>query len=291
MRFIVTGGAGFIGSNLVESLLEDGHKVEVVDNLSTGSLDNIPDKATKWLCPVSSIGAVGEGIDGIFHLGIPSSPYLYREDRHYCAQAIDNWIFLLEYAKGLGVKKIVFATTSSLYNGCVKPFYEDRLPLIKDFYTETRFHMERLGKVYYDLYNVENIGLRLFAVFGEHEEAKKGFANVVTQMMWAKWAGKPFDIWGKGTQTRDLIYVKDVVRAFRIAMESSIPHGIYNVGNGVEWTLNRMAKTIGCEVNYIPNPMQNYVERTKSWNGLAESELGFTPTYQVKEQIVRLSNV
>ncbi|KKN12043.1 hypothetical protein LCGC14_1020430 [marine sediment metagenome] len=289
-HYIVTGGAGFIGSNLVQSLEEGGHSVLVLDNLSTGSVDNLAD------CPPlalrkSRAGSIPEWDsppDGIFHLGIPSSPYLYREDRKYCAIAIQDWIDILEYAKKWSTK-VVFASTSSLYNGVPKPFYEDRIIEVKDFYTEVRLHMERLGKLYYDFYGVKNIALRLFGVFGEHEEAKKEFANVVTQMMWAKREDKPFEIWGKGNQTRDLVYVKDVVRAFRIAMDSLLEYGIYNVGNGVEWSFNKMAKTVGCKVEFISNPMQNYVERTKAHTSLARDKLGFSPIYRVEEQILRLS--
>jgi len=285
MRYLVTGGAGFIGSNLVKALLEAGHEVVVVDNLSTGSRDNVPKGVSLFTLDCANLPTVK--VDGTFHLGIPSSPYLYRDDRKYCINAVGGWIGVLEFVKSQGIK-IVYASTSSIYNGNELPWNEDMEVKVKDFYAEVRYFMERLGRLYYDFYKVRSIGLRLFAVFGEGEEAKGGFANVVTQMIWAKQQGKTFEIWGDGRQSRDLIYVKDVVRAFIRAMESKVECDVFNVGNGEEWTLNRMAQVVGVKVSYRKNPMQNYVDRTLAYLGKAQKVLGFQAKFNVRNEIERL---
>ncbi len=291
MRYLVTGGGGFIGSNLVKELLSQGHRVIIIDDFSTGSKRHLELPEGLWSLREGRISDASwpvSEIDGVFHLGIPSSPYLYRDDRRYVNIAVRDWITLLDAFKISG-KKIVYASTSSIYNGNYLPWDEGMQIHVKDFYSEVRYFMERLGRLYYDFYSMKSIGLRLFAVFGEGEESKGQFANVVTQMMWAKRENKPFEIWGGGNQSRDLIYVKDVVRAFIKAMESKVECDIFNVGNGIEWTFNEMAKVIGLEVEYKENPMQNYVGNTLAYLGKAQKILGFQAKYDVREQIERLT--
>jgi len=288
MRCLVTGGAGFIGSHLSKMLLENGYKVVVLDDLSTGSKENVPSEAKFLLDYSGNVWNRNFKFDGVFHLGIPSSPYLYRENPGgYSIRALQDFLSLLEFVKEENIK-LVFASTSSVYNGNLMPYQEDMDILIKDYYTEIRYYMERLAKLHFAFNGTKIVALRLFAVFGENEESKKGFANVVTQMMWAKKKNEEFEIWGDGTQGRDFIYVKDVCRAFIMAMDSNIYNEVFNIGSRREYSLNELNSIIGVQVRYIDNPMQNYVEHTLGDTTKVEKVLGFKPIYNVEKEIKRL---
>jgi len=177
MKYLITGGAGFIGSNLAEELVSQNHQVIIVDNLTTGSLNNIAkikDKITFIQANAADVLTLEQlsGINGIYHLGIPSTTLLYRNNPMLVGKAINEFIAILELAKKEKCK-VVYASSSSLYNGNKPPFREDMPVLVKDFYTEARYLMERLAQLYYDFYEVQSIGFRFFSVYGPHEEAKK----------------------------------------------------------------------------------------------------------------------
>lgn len=295
MNYLITGGAGFIGSNLVERLISDGHRVYVVDNLSTGSIENIPRGALfdpgvsiKTFCWGFHIGTDFH-VDGIFHLGIPSSSPIYRADRLKMGEAISDFISLIEYAKEHKVR-MVYASSSSVYNGVdsLNGWSEDAIIKPTDFYTEVRVAFERIAKVYYDMHNIETIGLRLFSVYGPHEEAKKTFANLVTQMIWAKQKGEIFDIYGDGQQKRDLTYVSDIVDGFILAMNSKIGYDIFNLGIGVAYSMNEVARMIGTQIKYVPVPFKNYVEATLANTSKARKDLGFSAKVSLVEGLARL---
>ena len=136
MKFLVTGGAGFIGSNLVERLVKEGHEVTVIDNLHTGSESNLSTVRNKIKFIKGNSGKVSElneKFDGIFHNGIYSSSPMYKENLHFVAQIIDEFIVLLEYARKHGTK-IVFASSSSVYSGINPPHNEDMQIKVTDFY-------------------------------------------------------------------------------------------------------------------------------------------------------------
>ncbi len=283
--YVVTGGLGFIGANLVKGLVRNGHEAVIVDNLHTGSLKKLPDGIKFVRGRSRDVIKVKDRVDGIFHLGIYSSSPMYREDRRLVAQVVEDAVKVLEYCKERGIK-LVYASTSSMYNGNPLPWREDMPILVKDFYTEARYYLERLAQLYGDMYGVKSVGLRLFSVYGEGEESKGRYANVLTQMIWAKLREEPFEIYGDGTQTRDLVYVGDVVRAFLLAMESDV-QGVFNVGFGREVSFNDMARLTGVRVRYVENKIKNYVMRTLADTTKAEEMLGFRAQVPV-EQGVRI---
>lgn len=295
MKYLVTGGAGFIGSNLSEKLVNDKHKVIIVDNLSTGNLKNLETVETKIKfikIPVSKIldNKEIEKIDGIFHFGIPSSTPLYRENPYFTGEAINEFITILELAKREKCK-LVYASSSSIYNGNTTPFKEDMPVFVKDLYSEARYSMERLAKLYYDWYNVKSIGLRFFSVYGKHEEYKKNFANLVTQFLWDIRKDKPPLIYGDGNQTRDFTYVKDIVEGCIISMNSSIEHDIFNLGSGNHFTLNKMTQILSKVINkkieceYITNPLKGYVQDTLADTSKAEKILEYKAKYTLEKGI------
>lgn len=292
-NYLVTGGAGFIGSNLVEHLVsndKDPHEVVVIDDLSTGSRDNVPCGIPVLTSPyIASLDTQKEAdLSGVFHLGIPSSTPIYRADRKTVASAINDFIILLEFCKEKNLR-LVYVSSSSLYNGNPVPWKEGMHLVPFDFYTEARLCCERLASVYFQHYGVQSVGLRLFSVYGPKEEAKGKYANLITQLLWAKRDNETFEIYGDGLQARDATYVQDAVDAFVLAMESDVECGIFNIGTGRNYTLNRLAKMVGTKVKYVDNPLTNYVGTTLADTTKAIKVLGFEAKVSVEEGIALLT--
>lgn len=294
MRVLVTGGCGFIGSNLAERLVRDGYEVVIFDNLSTGSLRNIEGLSVKFLSePYQRISALIPDVDVIFHLGMPSSSPMYKRDLTLVGKTINDAITIFEYAKEKKCK-VVYASTSSLYNGNNPPYREDMPIYITDYYTECRFTIERLAKLYNVLYGVKSVGLRLFSVYGPKEEYKGEYANIVSQFLWLIKRDQPPIIFGDGTQTRDFIYVSDVVEAFILSAERDFECEIFNVGTGVAYSFNDVVniinKLLGKSVKpiYKPNPIKNYVYHTLADTTKAEKILGFKAKIPLEKGIESL---
>lgn len=293
---VVTGGAGFIGSHLVEELLNLGHKVIVVDNLHTGNLANIQELEGDITIIQGDVGKFFSSYRGrynyIFHLGMPSSSPMYRQNPHLVGVVVSEYIKILEYVRKYG-GKIILASTSSLYKGNRTPFNEQMKIYPTDLYTEARYALERLSNVYSQLYDVPTTVLRLFSVFGEREEYKGRYANIITQMIWCGLERKPFIIYGDGTQERDFIYVKDVVQAFIRAMEYDKPFAVFNVCRGESRTLNQIRNMItavtGIEIDviYKPNPIKNYIYAHRGSTYNMHMHLGVAPRYNLEDAIMQ----
>jgi len=300
MKYLVTGGAGFIGSNLVEALVKKGQEVIVVDNLSTGSLKNLSKVKSKIRFIKAEVGQVLNSkkirkLDGIYHFAIPSSTPLYRKNRLLIGKSINEFIQVLELAKRENCK-MVFSSSSSLYNGHKGPFKENLPVLIKDFYTEARYLMERLAKLYYDFYGVGSIGFRFFSIYGPREKAKKTFANLVSQFLWSMKKGKSPIIYGDGSQERDFTYIGDIIKGLELGMNSKINCDIFNLGTGKCYNLNELVailnKILGTNIKpvYIKNPLKNYVFETLADTKKAKEKLGFKAEISLKEGIKKILN-
>ena len=298
MKILVTGGAGFIGSNLVHDLVEEGHEIIVVDNLSTGSLNNISDIIDKIKFVETSCSEVLkikelEGLDEIYHYGIPSTTQLYRDNRSLVGHAVNEFIEILELAKREDCK-VIYASSSSVYNGNTPPFHEEMIVHIKDFYTEARYLMERVAKIYYDFYGVCSIGFRFFSVYGPREEAKKTFANLISQFMWDLKAGRSPLIYGDGTQTRDFTFVDDINSGFKLGMKNKIDCDVFNLGTGDCYSLNELVDILNeiLEIDIKPvykeNPIQNYVNATLADTSKAKEHLDFEATITLRDGIRKI---
>ncbi len=279
---IVTGGAGFIGSNLVEALSKD-NSVIVLDNLHTGSRDNISGpvrSGVKFLKKdARDIGEIKEKVSCIYHLGFYSASPMYRENPHLVAEVIDGMISVLELARKNDCP-VVFSSTSSIYNGIKPPHREDVIPGVTDYYTEGRIEAERLSELYYRLYGLNVSAMRFFSVYGFHEDAKHGYANLATQFMKAMIKKEQPVIYGDGTQRRDFVFVTDVVDAL-LRASTSKGFEVYNVGSGVNYSLNELVdkinKLLGSSISakYIEMPVKNYVMETLADTTKASRKLGF----------------
>jgi len=288
-RVLVTGGAGFVGSNLVEELSRD-NSILVMDNLHTGLVSNLNgfmDRIELRVLDTEDIFEIDYSPDVIFHLGMYSSTPMYRENRSLVHKVVDGTMKVMEFAKRAGAR-VVVASSSSIYNGQPTPQREDMVPLITDFYTEARLSAERLTTLYAKMFGLKATCLRFFSVYGPREWSKGRYANLVSQYIWDLRAGRNPIVYGDGTQTRDYVYVKDVVDACVKATESS-NIGTYNVGTGRCYSVNQMLDkvmgTVGIhlEPRFVPVPIDNYVMHTLADTTKAERELGFKAKHTLDE--------
>ncbi|MEM3694270.1 MAG: NAD-dependent epimerase/dehydratase family protein, partial [Candidatus Bathyarchaeia archaeon] len=275
-RFLVTGGAGFIGSRLAARLLERGYEAIVLDDLSLGKPENVPKGARllPYPCELALTTRDLYGLSGIFHLGMPSSSPMYRERPGLAGLTIREFEAILRLAEREGCR-LVYASTSSLYNGNPIPWHEGLPVYATDIYTETRYWMERLAKVYSSLYGIESVGLRFFSVYGPGERHKGRFANMVSQMLWSLRRGEEILIYGDGSQSRDFVWVDDAAEACLRAMDPGLRlkegSEVFNVGFGRAYSFNQVVSMLSealgvkAKVRYVENPIRNYV-----WHTLAD---------------------
>ena len=286
---LVTGGCGFIGSNLVERLVEEGHSVTVFDNLSTGNLKNIEGLDLRFFDePYSKLADLVPKIDAVFHIGIPSSSPMYKRDPSLVGEAINDAIDIFEYAKERACK-VVYASSSSIYNGNKVPYREDMPIYVTDYYTECRYAIERLAKLYSVLHGVRSVGLRFFSVYGPKEQYKGNYANMVSQFLWSLQKDEAPVIYGDGSQTRDFTHVSDVVDALILAWKKEFGCGIFNAGTGKAYSFNQVVeilnRLLGKNVKpvYRPNPIKNYLDHTLADTSKAKKILGFKAKIALEE--------
>jgi UDP-glucose 4-epimerase len=295
LKILVTGGCGFIGSNLVERLVKDGHYVTVFDNLSTGNLKNIGDLDVKFFNePYRRLPELVLEIDVIFHIGIPSSTPMYKREPQLVGEAINDAIQIFEYAKARKCQ-IVYASSSSIYNGNTLPYREDMSVYVTDYYTECRYTLERLARLYSVLHGVKNVGLRFFSVYGPKEQHKGQYANIVSQFLWSMQKDEAPVVFGDGTQTRDFTHISDVVDALTFAMEKEFECEVFNVGTGIAYSFNQVIellnKILGKNVRpiYKPNPIKNYVYHTLADTMKSGRLLGFKAKIMLEEGLKSLT--
>ena len=288
MKTLVTGGAGFIASHLTKELIKQGHSVWVLDTLHTGSLSNLGRYRKKIhfrKTRAGTLSSLNQKFDIIFHLGMPSSSPMYRQNHSLFSQTIDDATRILDYCRQNNVP-LVYASTSSLYGNRQPPAIETAPIIPTDFYTETRYCIERLAKVYNDLYGVRSIGLRYFSVYGDGEQSKGKYANLISQFIWAAKKKQHPVIYGDGYQSRDFIHVNDVVRANLLSWEllkdkTANLAEIINIGTGKCHSLNYVIRELSealqltIKPKYIPNPIKNYIMKTRANTNKAKFCLGF----------------
>jgi len=252
-KVIVTGGAGFIGSNLVQELLKRGHQVSILDNLSTGRLSNIEflldDKNVAFVRgSVNNLALMRRlfsGTDFVFHqAAVPSVPRSIRDPRTSHLANATGTLNVLLAARDNSVKKVVFASSSSVYGDTpTLPKVEDMAPNPQSPYAVSKLAAEQYCRVFEQVYGLNTVCLRYFNVYGPRQDPGSPYAAVIPLFINSVLAGKSPVIFGDGEQTRDFTYVKDVVTANILAAESPAT-GIFNVGSGFRVTINRLAQLI-----------------------------------------------
>lgn len=261
VKCVVTGGAGFIGSHLVERLLNDGAEVTVIDNFSTGRPANLKDFAGIQRLAVHELDIANadltpyfEGVDWVFHLAaladiVPS----IQMPLPYHRANVDGTIAVLEAARAAGAKRFLYAASSSCY-GIPDVYPTPETAEIRPMYPYAL--TKYLGECYVlhwaKLYGLPAMALRLFNVYGPRSRTSGTYGAVFGVFLAQKLAGKPLTVVGDGTQTRDFTYVTDVVEAFLAAARSEVAGTTMNVGSDSTYSVNRLVELLGGEVVYIP---------------------------------------
>lgn len=261
MLYLVTGGAGFVGSHLTEALLRDGHRVRVIDNLSTGKRENVPAGAEfieADFCDAAAIRPAFEGVDGVFHVGaLPRVPLSIAQPVETAKTNIMGTLNVLVAARDAKVKRVVYSASSSAYGN------QDRLPLTPDMrpnplnpYALQKYVGELFCQQFAALYGMETVSLRYFNVYGPRMANDGPYVTVIAIFMRQFRAGETLTIDGDGEQTRDFTHVKDVVRANIAAMQSAkVGQGeVLNVGGGQRYSMNFIASKISQNATHRESP-------------------------------------
>ena len=257
---VVTGGAGFIGSHLVDALLAENIKVRIIDNYSTGRPENLTHVSGKVDVVEADIAFGGswqksiQDADWVFHLGALADivPSIQRPEDYFQAN-VNGTFNVLEAAKHAQVQRFVYAASSSCY-GIPDIYPTSELSEIRPQYPYalTKRLGEELVMHWAQVYQLPAVALRLFNVYGTRSRTSGTYGAVFGVFLAQKLANKPFTVVGDGTQTRDFTYVTDVANAFLTAVKSSRCGEVYNVGSGQTISVNRLVELLTGEVTYIP---------------------------------------
>ena len=243
---VVTGGAGFIGSNLVSMLLERGDMVVVIDNESANTHDEVywNSNAINIKGDITDFKLLKNACtdaDCIYHLASDISiQYSIENPTKTYTNNLIGTLNVLEVARVLGIKKVVFSSTAAIYGSTSEPCVETDRPDPLNPYSVSKLAGENLMKMYNDLYGIETVSLRYFNVYGPRQAYKGQYAPVIGIFQKQKNEGKPLTIVGDGGQSRDFVHVADVASANILVSETNTV-GVFNVGTGIEYTINQIA--------------------------------------------------
>ncbi len=288
-KTLVTGGAGFIGSHLVERLLIDGHAVSVLDNFSTGRVENLMHLKHNSLLriieadvtDVDSIRPFFEGVDWVFHLAALADivPSIQRPLEYHHAN-VNGTIAVLEASRTTNVKRFLYAASSSCY-GIPNQFPTPETAPINPMYP---YALSKYVMHWYQVYHIPCVSMRLFNVYGPRARTNGAYGAVFGVFLAQKLAGKPFTVVGDGEQTRDFTYVDDVAAAFIQAAESNLEGEVLNVGSGGTYSINSLVNLLGGEVVHIPKrpgePDCTFADTTK-----INQKLGWKPTVNFEQGV------
>ena len=267
MRVLVTGGAGFIGSHLVDALVEEGYSVVVIDNLSTGKKSQVNKKAKFIKADIRNLKKIRpyfKGVDRVFHVAAQAriQPSI-KDPVHSFDQNITGTLNVLLAARDAGVKRVIYSASSSSYGDQdTMPLYEEMTPCFKSPYSLSKYVGEELCRLFSNLYNLETVSLRYFNVYGPRQLATGAYATVIGIFLRQFKDSKPLTIVGDGSIQRDFTYVSDVVRA-NISASQSVKVGkgeVINIGTGKNYSINEVASMI------LTPPERGYVLPARDFN-------------------------
>ena len=307
MRTLVTGGAGFIGSHLVDALVEKGHEVTVLDNLTTGKLENIAHHIEKGnitfikgdIQNTRILNKALKNVDAVMHLAALISveesikkPLLYHQVN------VTGTLKLLKTAAINKVKHIIFASSAAVYGEPIELPIKESHPLNPlSPYAATKIAAENYLKTYNHIHGITTTILRIFNAYGPRQTISQ-YAGVITKFINNALTGKPLIIYGDGTQTRDFIYVKDVAKAFIAAFEAK-RSGTYNIATGKPTTINQLAQLIK-QLTKSPSsiihtkPRKGDIKHSHADTTKAQQELEFKAKTSLKEglkQTIKQPNI
>ncbi len=295
-KVIVTGGAGFIGSHLAEELVSRGYHVIILDDLSTGKIENIKDLLGKQnaefvqgsITDLLQLGKLLQGVDYVFHLaaipGVPRSIEAPQASHEVNATGTLN---VLLAARDNGVRKVIYASSAAVYGDTpTLPKREEMLPNPQSPYAVTKLIGEYYCHVFHKVYGLPTVCLRYFNVYGARQSLESQYAAVIPKFTMAVSKGKPPIIFGDGEQTRDFIFVRDATEANILAAESNAT-GIFNIGSGESITINQLArltiKLIGSNVEPIYQESRPGDIRHSLADISKAKTFGYNPKYSLEE--------
>jgi len=293
MKYVITGGAGFIGSNLVERLVKEGNEVHVIDNFSFGKLENCNKKAHYYNIDLSQksnfnqVKEVCKNADSVFHLACIArvQPSIKNPVEYEMNNTIST-VNILKASVESNVRRFIYSSSSSVYGN------PTNLPLKEDFktnplspYGAQKLYGEILCKTFSKVYGLETVSLRYFNVYGEKQNIDGAYALVIGIFLNQRFNEKSLTVRGDGSQRRDFTYVGDVVRANILASRSEhVGSGeIINIGNGKNKSINEIASYVGGEIKYIEPVLEPF--ETLADNLKAKKLLNWEPKQDVKSWI------
>jgi nucleoside-diphosphate-sugar epimerase len=299
--YLVTGGAGFIGSHLAEALVARGHEVRILDDFSTGKRENIAPFSSKVRVVVgdirdrSVVTDATKGVDYVLHeAALPSVPRSIEDPCGSNAVNVDGTLNVLEAARQHGVKRVVYASSSSVYGDeATLPKSEDMHTSPKSPYAVGKLTGEWYCRIYNDIYGLRTVSLRYFNVFGPRQDPDSQYSAVIPIFLSALMHGKRPTIFGDGEHSRDFTYVENVVSANLAACESErAAGGVYNVACGRRFTLNLLyesLKTIlGVDIDPIyDDPRPGDVKHSEAAITAIQRDMNYEPSVGFEEGLRR----
>jgi UDP-glucose 4-epimerase len=293
---VVTGGAGFIGSHMVDHLLERGYRVRVIDNMTGGHERNLAHHARdpglsveqadiRALNPDAPLFA---GARLVFHFaGIGDIVPSIERPIEYMDTNVQGTVRVLEAARAAGAEKLVYAASSSCYGLADTPTREDH-PLDPQYpYALSKLMGEQAAFHWHRVYRQPVNAIRIFNAYGTRVRTTGAYGAVFGVFFRQKLAGKPYTVVGDGTQMRDFVYASDIATAFRMAAETELSGRVWNVGGGNPQSINRLIELIGGEATYIP---KRPGEPDVTWADITRitTDLGWRPTIPFEEGVRRM---
>ena len=294
-KVLVTGGAGFIGSHLVDRLVSDGYDVVVLDNLSTGKKENVNSGAKLIECDIGDHEAIVKHFDGaevVFHLAAKAriQPSI-ADPLSYNQTNITGTLNVLWAAKNSGVGKVIYSASSSAYGDQTRfPLNERMTGRPKTPYGVQKYVGELYCRLFSDLYGLPTIVLRYFNAYGTRQPIDGPYPTVIGLFLEQSQGGKPMTIIGDGEQRRDFTHVSDVVEANIRAWQSNVSGGeLFNIGTGRNYSMNEAAIIGGPTVNIPPRPGEARISLAD--NAKAKRLLGWEPKVTLQEGIAKLKAI
>lgn len=293
MKYVVVGGAGFIGSNIVDKLVEQNHEVVIIDNLSTGKMENVNPRASVEyidICNENECSAMVEimsGADALFLLAAKArvQPSIENPVEYEINNTIGT-LNVLKCASDAGVRRVVYSASSSAYGNTEKLPSKESDPVNPlSPYGAQKYYGEVMCKMFSEVYGLETVSLRYFNIYGERQNVGGAYAMVIGIFVDQLLNGKPMTIRGDGEQRRDFTYVGDVVNANILASQSeNVGNGeVINIGNGDNRSINDIADMIGGDRINVEPVIEP--KATLANNSLAEELLGWKPTQNIEDWI------
>lgn len=293
---VVTGGAGFIGSHMVDLLMERGYSVRVVDNLVGGRIENLAQHAndSNFAFEQRDIRSFApddpffRGARFVFHFaGIGDIVPSIERPLEYMSANVQGTVHVLECARNANVGKFIYAASSSCYGLAAVPTLEDH-PIAPQYpYALSKYQGEQAVFQWHQVYKLPVNSIRIFNAYGTRSKTSGAYGAVFGVFLRQKLAGKPYTVVGDGKQSRDFLYVTDVARAFLAAAENPTVGRHYNLGAGNPQSVNRLVELLGGEVTYIP---KRPGEPDCTWADIRRitSELNWRPQVSFEEGVAKI---